>query len=141
MFKLESDSLLQLRKDDTLDCGAVINLLFHRSSYKFPIDYGYTKDELTAVIADGKDSILSIKIMFIDTVAHYRETLDWLKLNCKNKKLQTIEKEGFSYKIEEIKYDTRILDILMRKCALDYWFFLERCLVMKLIYISCKMIS
>lgn len=117
---LGSDSLLHLQKEDTIDCGAIINTLFHRSSYEFPVENGFKKEELTAVIEDAKDSILSIKIMLVDTVANDRATVDWLTLNCKNKHLETIKKNSETVNVRLIKYDVRLLDILMRECALDY---------------------
>ncbi|RFS21170.1 hypothetical protein DVR12_17710 [Chitinophaga silvatica] len=118
--KLQSDSSLLVENKDTLDCGAIINTLFHRSLYKFPVDNGFEKEELTAVIEDAKDSVLSIKIMLVDTVSNDRLTVDWLTLNCKSKEFQTIPKDGTNNGIRRIKYDTRFLDILMRKCALNY---------------------
>jgi len=117
---LEPDSLLNLRMEDTIDCGAVINALFRRSCYKFPVADSYKKEELTAVIEDAKDSILSIKIMLVDSTADYRQTVDWMKLNCKNKKLEDIPVYGPDPKPIVVKYDVRILYILMRKCILDY---------------------
>ncbi|NML38404.1 hypothetical protein HHL17_14445 [Chitinophaga sp. G-6-1-13] len=118
--ELHSDTLIQIGKEDTVDCGAIINTLFHRSKYEFPVKNGYKREELTAVIENAVDSILSIKIMFIDPTDNYRTTVDWLTLNCKNKKLQTIEKAEPNSGEIEIKYDVRFLDILMRKCALNY---------------------
>jgi len=105
---------------DTVDCRAVINTLFQRSFYKFPVADSYKREELTAVIEDAKDSILSIKIMLVDSAADYRQTVDWMRLNCKNERLEDIPVYGPDPKPILVKYDVRLLDILMRKCALNY---------------------
>jgi hypothetical protein len=84
------DTLLNLTENDTVDCGSIVNALFHRSLYKFPVEYSFNKDELTAVITEAKDSLLVIKLMLIDTTTNDRLTAGWLKLNCKNRRLDQV---------------------------------------------------
>jgi len=117
---LRSDSLLNLLSEDTADCGAIINTLFHRSSYKFPMADIYKREELTAVIESAKDSMLLVKVMLVDSATDHRDTVDWMNLNCKNKRLETVPLYGPDPKPIQVDYDERLLDILMRKCSLDY---------------------
>jgi hypothetical protein len=99
----------------TADCGCIINTIFHRSSYKFPVEDTYNRDDLTAVIESAHDSLLKIKVIVTDD----RTTVDWLKLNCKNKRLENVPLYGSDPKPIPVKYDFRLLPILMRKCAVE----------------------
>jgi len=117
---LDSDSLLNLQIEDTVDCGAVVNTIFRRSFYKFPVEGFYKKEDLTAVIESAKDSILLIKVMLVDSITDHRETVDWMRLNCKNKRLEEVPLYGSNPQPILVKYDVRFLEILMRNCSLNY---------------------
>jgi hypothetical protein len=114
------DTLLNLTEADTGSCGGIINTLFHRSLYKFPVDSSFHKDELRAVITEAGDSLLMVKIMYADSTTNDGMTVDWLRLNCKNKRLTQIRMDDPDAPWSPVNYDVRLLEILMRKCTLDY---------------------
>ena len=64
-----------------------MNVFFHRSSYKFPIEDAYDKDDLTAVIESAHDSdTIQLRIKSIYPVIQ-KQTYYWSEIKLDGKRL------------------------------------------------------